>query len=179
MSKLVLRIAAAAVLLLALPPCATVAAAQTATAVPQLDLNRFMGTWYEVARYPIKPEKSCVADAMVLYALADKSTHFQVVDSCRTKDGSMNVRNANGKTSDKSGDGKLKVGSFFLFYKKYWVLAIGPDNDWALVGAPNHKTLWILSRTPVIKPENLALAESKAAAEGFPNAKLIPRTQPH
>jgi apolipoprotein D and lipocalin family protein len=56
---------------------------------------------------------------------------------------------------------------------------MGPDNDWALVGAPNRKTLWIFSRTPVIKPENLATAEDKAAQEGFPAARLIPHTQTH
>jgi apolipoprotein D and lipocalin family protein len=151
---------------------AQTAAAQSATAAPALDLNRYMGTWYEVARLPDKAERRCVGGAMVLNALADKPHRFQVVDSCRAKDGYTNVRNFNGKEADKSGGGKLKLSSFWPFSTKYWVLALGPTYDWALVGNPNHKSLWVLSRTATLPPEELTKIEALAAAQGFDTSKL-------
>jgi len=157
---------------------AGLAGGQTVAAVPALDLNRYTGTWYEVARYPNKAEKHCVSDAVMLYALADKAKKFQVVSSCATKDGYRNVRNGNGKRADKSEDGRLKVSYSWPFSSKYWVLAIDPEySEWALVGNPNRKTLWVLSRTGAMRPEVLAEVEAKASAEGFDAAKLVRVTQ--
>jgi apolipoprotein D and lipocalin family protein len=147
------------------------AAAASPTAVPTLDLNRYMGTWYEIARYPVNPEKHCLSDAAVLYSLGDKKNTFQVVTSCAIKDGNSDSWNAKGKI-DKNADGKLKISHYLILSKKYWVLAIAPDYSWALVGSPNHKSLWILSRTTTLKPEGLADLEAKATAAGFNIAKL-------
>ncbi len=74
---------------------------------------------------------------------------------------------------DKAGDGKLTVTHFWPFTQKRWVLALGPAYEWALVGSPNHKSLWILSRTPTLKPEVLADIKSRAAAQGFDPARMI------
>ncbi len=155
------------------------AAAQSVTPAPQLDLNRFVGVWYEEARLPNKPEKNCVRDAEVLYALADKPARLQIVNTCQIKDGSTNARNSTARRADKTQDGKLKVTTLFPFTKPYWVLAVGADYDWALVGSPNHKTLWVLSRTPVLPQDTLTQAEAKAAAQGFDTARLIPVAQRH
>ncbi len=78
-----------------------------------------------------------------------------------------------GKVADTLGDGKLKVSYLWPFSQKYWVLAVGPEYTWALVGNPNHKELWVLSRTETMNPEMLEEIKSKAAAEGFEGAKLI------
>ncbi len=149
------------------------ASGQQASAVPALDLNRFFGTWFEIARLPNRAEKKCVGDAFQMYASAYKPAHFQVVDSCTLKDRSKDVRNINGKRASKTGDGKLKLGSFFPFTSKLWVLAMAPDDSWALVGSPNHKSLWVLARTATISPGVLAEAESKASSEGFKTARLV------
>jgi apolipoprotein D and lipocalin family protein len=145
---------------------------QQVTAVAALDLNRFTGTWFEVARLPDKAEKKCVANAIVLYALADKKQRFQVVSSCQVKDGTKDVRNQNGKM-DKLGDGRLKVSTIWPFSTKQWVLAVDPANQWALVGSPNHKTLWVLSRSETLDPVVLTPVEAKAAAEGFNVGKMV------
>ena len=157
---------------------APLAAAQSVTALPQLDLNRFTGTWYEVARLPSKPEKHCIGTPLALYALGDKPGRLQVVNSCPIKDGSTSIRNASGKVANKSGDGKLKVSYTFPFSTKQWVLATGQDYDWALVGTPNHKNLWIFSRSATLKPEAMAEAQSKATAQGFNMARLITSNTP-
>lgn len=149
--------------------------AQTVSVVPKLDLDRLTGAWYEVARYPNKREKHCVDQPMVLIAGGNKLNQLQLVNTCKTKNGDTDVRNGKGKQQDKSGDGKLKVSylwPLWLFSTKYWVLALGPDYAWALVGSPNHKSLWVLSRTTSMRPEVLAEIEAKATAEGFDTAKL-------
>jgi apolipoprotein D and lipocalin family protein len=149
------------------------AEAQAVSPVPKLDLKRFSGAWYEMALYPNKKEKKCVSDGVVLYALGDKPGRLQVVTSCMLKGGATDVRNANGKLADKSGDGKLKVSYLWPFSTKYWVLATGPEYEWVVVGSPDHKLLWILSRTAVMKAETMDEAKAKAGAMGFDTAKLV------
>ena len=148
------------------------AVAQTVSAVPKLDLKQYMGVWYEIARFPVKSEKRCTGEGKVLYALGDRPGSFQMGTSCRLKNGTPDEWDANGKM-DKLGDGRLKLSRLELFSTKYWVLALGPAYDWALVGSPNHKTLWVLSRTVTLSPDVLTAIEAKASAEGFETGKLI------
>ncbi len=146
--------------------------AQTVTPVSKLDLNRFTGTWYEIARLPGKVEKNCASDVFSLVAIGDKTNQFQVVISCTVKKGYTEARNATIKPGDKIGDGKLKLTFLWPFTTKYWVLDNGPEYEWSLIGSPNHKELLVLSRTRSMKPELLAELEGKAAAEGFATGKL-------
>ncbi len=151
--------------------------AQTVTAVPKLDLATFTGKWYEIARFPNKREKKCVSDVFNLIAQGEKPTRLQFVSSCKNKGGFAEIRGAIIKAANKSGDGKLKLVSLWPFSTPFWVLALGPDNAWSLIGSPNHKQLWILAKTPTLDPQVLAEIEAKAAAQGFSPAKLI-MTQP-
>ena len=148
-------------------------AGQKVSAVAKLDMNRYMGNWYEVARLPNKAERDCVSDAIVLLAPGDKPNRYTEVDSCLRKDGTTNARNAKMKPMDKSGDGRLKVSYLWPFYKKRWVLAVGPEYDWALIGSPDHKTLWVFSRTAAAKPGAMAQIGAKAALNGFDVSKLM------
>ena len=152
--------------------------AQTVTAVPKLDLNRFMGTWYEIARLPNKTERRCVSDVAVLFALGESKRGFQIGTSCQLKDGTPDEYDSTGKM-DKAGDGRLKLGLLWPFTSHYWVLAVGPQYEWALVGSPNHKTLWILSRTPTLDAAVLTQLKANATAAGFKLEKLIVVPQKH
>lgn len=152
-------------------------AAQSATAVPKLDLNKLTGTWYQVAKLPIKSEKKCISDGTVLYALSDKARSFQAGTFCTIKGGDQNDINAAGQ-QDKAGSGKLRLRRLVIFHRPYWVLATGPNFEWALVGTPNHKSLWILSRNAEIAPELYTQLQALAAAQGFPVAKLVLVTHP-
>ncbi|WP_187290175.1 lipocalin family protein [Terriglobus saanensis] len=156
--------------LLALPSAIQ---SQTVTPVPKLDLYKFTGTWYEIARYPNKRQKHCTSDATILIAKGDKTDHIQIVSSCETKTPYADVKNGTGKAQDKSGDGKLKVSYMWPFTSKYWVLGYGENYSWLLIGSPNHKNLWILSKTPSLKPELLSEIQARATAEGFSLAKLV------
>ena len=150
---------------------------QTVSAVPSLDLPKFTGNWYEIARLPTKRDKSCDHDSVVLIALGDKKDSLQLVIACQTKKGFTQVRNVDGKPEDKTSDGKLKVTTIWPFTRKYWVLAVDPNYDWALVGSPNHKELWVLARALTMDAPLLATIEGKASAEGFDTGKLISTPQ--
>ena len=164
-----IRLLSLALLLAAAQP----STAQSVTPVPRLDLKQFSGTWYEIARYPLKREKTCIGDAFNLIAAGDKPNRLLLVASCKTRTTYPNVRNANLRSQDKSGDGKLKLSFTWPFSSKYWVLALGPDYQWSLIGSPNRKNLWIFSRSATLKPDILAEIESQAAAQGFSSAKLV------
>jgi apolipoprotein D and lipocalin family protein len=168
-----LRIAATSLLLLsALIAIAPRATAESASAVPKLDPNQILGTYYVVARYPIKREKQCLGKELVLYALGDKKRSIQIVTSCQMKADNSIGWNASGRLS-KAGDGKIKLAWIWPFTVKYWILDLAPDASWALAGSPNHKSLWILSRASTLSPEALAHIESTATTQGFNTAKLI------
>lgn len=149
------------------------ATGQTVHAVSTLDLTRYHGEWYKVAHLPIKSEKHCVGDTVILYAARYKPGQFQVVTTCKTKQGLSDVRDMNGRRADKGGDGKLKVTTIWPFSTQEWVLALGNNYEWALVGSPNHKLLWILSRTPALEPEVLAGIKATAAAQGYDTGRLV------
>ncbi len=150
--------------------------AQAVTPVPQLDLNKFLGQWYEIVRLPDKPQKKCAANAFRLYAASSKAGRFSEVRSCLVTPGDNNIDNADGR-QDKSGDGKLGVKHLVLFHQKRWILAIAPDYSWALMGDPKRKTLWVLARAQTLDAATLADIESKAAAQGFDVSKLVPVKQ--
>ena len=152
-------------------------AQSAATPVAKLDLKQFAGKWYELERLPAKSEKDCVADALVLYGLRDKAGHFSVVNGCRTKDETDDSRNFIGWMDGKAGDGKLKVRYTWPFTHPYWVLGIGPDYAWALVGSPNHKELKLLSRTPTLPAETLTTMRAQATGQGFDVSKLVVSSQ--
>lgn len=154
------------------------ARAQRATAVPRLDLDKLTGTWYEIAKLPIKSEKKCLSDGTVLYALSDKPNSFQTGTFCTIKHGDhANIGNS-GKQG-KAGDGQLKLRHLVILSRKYWVLATDPGFQWALVGTPDHKSLWILARTPTVPAALYTQLQTTAASQGFPVAKLVLVTHPH
>lgn len=146
--------------------------AQTVTALPSVDLNRFTGTWYEIARLPTKQEKKCIADVVDVLALGDKANQLQVVNSCKTNKGYTQIRNASAKALKNSGNAKLKVTYLWPFSEKHWVLALGENYEWALVGSPNHKMLRVLSRTRSMDKDSFAAIEQKANSQGYQTEKM-------
>jgi apolipoprotein D and lipocalin family protein len=147
-------------------------AAQSATAIPKLNPTQIIGTYYVIARLPIKRQKACLANELVLYALADKKRTVQIVTTCQVKNDNSDGWNSAGKFSQ-SGDGEIKLGWIWPFTSKYWILGLAPDATWVIAGTPNHKSLWILSGTPTLPADTLAQLKSTAAAQGYNTAKLV------
>jgi apolipoprotein D and lipocalin family protein len=140
------------------------------TSVPSVDLARYSGKWYEIAAFPMFFQRNCVADTTAEYAAADRGA-LSVHNRCRTASGSDE---ATGQATvvEGSGNSRLKLTFFWPFKSDYWVLGLDPEYRWAVVGNPNRKYLWLLSRTPQLPPQQLATALASAAAQGFDLSQL-------
>lgn len=131
------------------------------TTVRQLDLKRFMGRWYEIARYDHKFERG-MTNVTATYTLLDNG-RIEVVNE-GLKDG---------KLPDASEPGKLKVAFFLWFYVDYYVLDIAPDYSYALVGSSSDKYLWIMSRTKALPQSVLTGILDNLQRRGYDTTKLI------
>jgi len=115
--------------------------------VPYVDLGRYTGVWYEIARYPNNFQRGCVG-SRATYTLRDDG-NISVLNECYDKAFDGKLRFAKGKAwvVDKETNAKLKVSFFWLFAGDYWIIDLGKDYEYAVVGHPKRKYLWILSRT--------------------------------
>ena len=138
--------------------------------VPNVDLGRYIGKWYEIAAFPMFFQRQCTGDTTAEYALRPDGD-IAVVNRCRTEGG---FDEAVGKAWPVPGTGnaQLKVSFFWPFRSDYWVIGLDGDYRWAVVGNPNRKYLWVLSRTPQLPKDQLDLALQAAASQGFDLGQL-------
>jgi apolipoprotein D and lipocalin family protein len=136
---------------------------------PHVDLDRYLGTWYEIASIPQRFSKGCT-HTTATYSKRDDGD-IKVRNRC-LKDGEESSITGKAWVVDTQTNAKLKVRFFWPFSGDYWVLAIADDYGWALVGGPERKTLWVLSRTNTMPDELYAQIVEKAKALGFDVSKL-------
>lgn len=133
--------------------------------VPEVDLGRYAGKWYEIARYPRFFQRNCVGDVTAEYTpLPDDC--LAVVNRCRTEDG-VDEAKAKACTVRDTGNAQLEVSFFWPFRSDYWIIGLDPGYRWAVVGNPKRSVLWILSRTPQLPKEQLDQALRGAAEQGY------------
>lgn len=120
--------------------------------VPSVDLNRYMGEWHEIASFPQRFQKGCVA-SKATYILR-KDGDLNILNQCRDKTLEGKVRTAKGKAwvVDSKSQAKLRVRFFWPFSGAYWIIDLGANYEYAVVGHPDRNYLWILSRTPQMDP---------------------------
>jgi apolipoprotein D and lipocalin family protein len=140
--------------------------------VSRVDLNRYLGRWYEIARYPNSFERKCARDVTAEYSIKPDG-NIRVVNSCVTSSGSITRSVGTAKTVDRSTNAKLKVTFFWPFYGKYWIIDLGSDYDYAVVGEPSRKFLWILSRTPQMSNDLYLRITAQLASKGYDASKLM------
>ena len=141
--------------------------------VAHVDLNRYQGTWYEIARLPLYWENKCDSRVTATYTLRPNGK-MTVLNQCRKKDGTETASTGSAEVVSKDGsNSKLKVTFFWPFSGDYWILDLDPDYKWALVGTPNLKNLWILSRNPQLDKPILDKLIDQAHHLGFDTSKLI------
>lgn len=145
-------------------------------AVDSVDLKRYSGKWYEIARYPNRFQRSCQSDTTAEYTLR-KDGKVQVVNSCREKDGKTKTARGTAKVADKTTNAKLRVTFFWPFYGDYWVIGLSPDYRYAIVGEPKRKYLWILSRTPEMDEATYKGVLEQIRSAGYDSDKLIKTPQ--
>ena len=145
--------------------------------VPHVDLNRYVGQWYEIARLPNRFEKKCANSVTATYSLRTDGK-IEVVNRCRKLSGDYTTAKGKAKVVDKTTNAKLKVTFFWPFYGDYWILDLGKNYEYAVVGAPNRKYLWILSRSPQMDETVYRQLLAKMAARGFNTEQMIKTPHP-
>lgn len=139
--------------LVLLPSCVSMPQVPPLETVPYVDVERYMGTWYEIASYPTFFNRRCTATT-AQYTLRDDGT-VRVVNECRIGDPSGRVDRIEGtaRVVDTQTNAKLKVSFSFFAQGDYWIIALDENYQWAVVGDPGRQTLFVLSRTPTLPDE--------------------------
>lgn len=152
----------------------------TVRSVPDVDLERYAGLWYEVARLPNSFQRRCRGETTAEYEpLPNGET--RVVNRCRGADGQMIRVEGRARRAEKGGPAsrlEVRFAPAFLSFLPmvwgdYWVLDITRDYGAALVGTPDRKYLWLLSRTPELDDGTYGKLVSTAEAQGFDVKRLI------
>jgi len=144
-------------------------AADTRPPAP-VDLDRYAGTWYEIARIPMFFQRHCARDVTATYTRRDD--YVEVLNRCVTADGETIVAEGKAFVTDPPTNRRLEVGFFSIFgwmpFKgDYWILDVDPDYRWAIVGHPRRTYGWILSRTPELDPATRADIDQRLRAFGY------------
>ena len=147
---------------------------------PTVDLSRYAGQWYEIARLPNSFQEKCAGDVTAQYAPLGAG-RLKVVNRCRKPDGRMTEAEGVARLADKKGaNSRLKVRfapgflSFLpLVWGDYQIMELAPDYSYALVGEPGRKYLWILSRTPQMDEGTYRKLTEAAASQGFDVSRLV------
>lgn len=148
--------------------------------VPAVDLGRYSGVWYEIAKYPNRFQKSCVSEVSATYTLI-KDREISVVNKCRKANGEMKTARGKARLADKDGPtSKLEVRfapSWLSWLPQvwgdYWVIDLAPDYSYSVIGTPDRKYLWILSRTPEMDETTYRNILQKVETLDFEPGKLV------
>ena len=151
-------------------PC-VLFAETTLQVVSQIDINKYLGTWYEIARYPNGFQKNCER-SWVEYSLRDDG-NIQVINRCFKFDGNISKIKGKAWVYEKNTNAKLKVQFFWPFRSNYWIIDIGDQYEYAVVSEPKRKFLWILSRTKTLSEEQYNKILQNLIQQGFDPSKLI------
>ena len=148
------------------------------TSVETLDITRYAGQWHEIARLPMFFQRKCVGDVTAQYTLRDDGL-VGVRNSCRTEDGETETVDGVARR-DADHAGRLEVrfvpdwlSWLPLSWADYWVIALDPDYQCAIVGEPEREYLWILSRTPDMPKAQFDALKARVAAMGYELDPLI------
>jgi apolipoprotein D and lipocalin family protein len=146
--------------------------------VDHVDLERYLGTWYEIATIPKRFQKGCVG-VTATYSLRPDGK-IRVINRCRKETLDGKLRDIEGKAwvVDKTTNAKLKVQFFWPFSGDYWIIELDADYRWAVVGHPNRTYLWILSRTPHMAQALYDDLIDRIGNKGYDIARIKPTLQP-
>lgn len=174
-----------------LAACAwSLAQAQAASAPPpvtpiaSLDVPRYLGTWYEVAKFPNRFQSMCAANTRAEYRLLDAG-QIEVINRCQKANGDMAEAVGRARQVGDENSSRLKVRfapawlSFLpMVWGNYWVIDLDAGYQLAAVSEPSREYLWILSRTPKVDPAVYAALLDRLKAAGFDTGRLEASPQP-
>ena len=160
-------------LLIVLSACAAGMKQPPLQVVPHVDLNKYLGTWYEIARFPHRFQEGCVASRATYTLLEDGK--IGVLNQCYKGglDGELSSAKGKAWVVDPETGAKLKVSFFWPFTGDYWIIDLGENYEYAVVGHPSRTYLWILSRTPEMEEALYNRLLDKLQKQGYDTGKLI------
>lgn len=160
----------------------TASAADAPATVTSVDLGRYQGKWHEIARLPNRFQKQCAGFVTADYSLNADGT-IKVLNRCQKKDGSWDEATGKARLVDQVSKAKLEVSfvslfGFQLFWGAYWIIELDEAYQWVVVGHPQRKYGWILSRTPVLNDETMHIIKQRLRKDGYdPAAFLLTKQQ--
>ena len=147
--------------------------------VPQVDLDRYAGEWVEIARFPNRFQKKCAGDVRAIYTRRSDG-RIDVINRCRTADGTMTDARGVARVEDPGTRARLKVrfapaalSWLPMVWGDYWIIGLADNYSWATVGSPDREYLWILARNPAIGSADYEAAVEAARVNGFAIDRLV------
>lgn len=161
----------------------TGAAAAPVQPIAALDVPRYMGTWYEIAKYPNYFQRKCVGNTTANYVLQPDKT-VQVTNRCDTGPGAAISATAEGRQQGGATSPKLEVrfapawlSWLPMVWADYWVIDLDEQYQLAAVSEPKREYLWILSRTPTVEPQAYAALLARLEKQGYSLQQLVTTPQ--
>lgn len=151
---------------------------QAVKTIPSLDVSRYLGTWYEIAKFPNWFQKKCISNTKAVYT-AKPDGNLRVLNSCKTVGGETSEAEGLARQIGAKDSPKLEVRfapewlSFLpMVWGDYWVIDLDPQYQLAVVSDPSREYLWVLSRTPQLDPKVYADLLQRLQQQHFDIQKL-------
>ncbi|MCG2585067.1 lipocalin family protein [Massilia sp. TS11] len=153
-------------------------AAEPLATIPSLEVPRYLGNWYEIAKYPNRFQRQCASDTVATYAQRSDGT-LDVTNRCRRSDGS--VDEAHGQARQRGGPGSPRLQVRFapawlsfvpMVWGDYWVIDLDPDYQLVAVSEPKREYLWVLARQPQVAPDKWEALMARLVKQGLDPARL-------
>ena len=151
--------------------------------VASVNIERYAGKWFEIARFPNRFQTVCAGNVTAEYQLRTDGG-IDVINRCQKMDRTFEQAIGFGRVVDTVSNAKLKVrfapdwlSWVPAVWGNYWVLALAPDYSWALVGDPKRQYLWVLARTPALQQAQYQKVLEHAAKQGFDVSRLVETQQ--
>ena len=166
-----------AVLLALLLVAAESIAAEPPRPVQLVDLNRYMGLWYEIAAIPNFFQRHCARDTRAEYALREDGL-VGVINRCVRASGEVDQAEGVARVADPATNAELEVSfvsllGFRLFWGDYWVIGLGKDYEYALIGTPTRRWGWILARDPHPPEAQIQAWMAELKVQGYDPADFV------
>jgi len=140
--------------------------------VDAVDLERYAGQWFEIARYPNRFQRNCSCDVTATYTVLPKG-RIGVVNTCRNAKGGLERIRGTATVADRKTNARLRVSFFWPLAGDYWILELGREYEFAVVSDPRLSYLWVLGRTPQMDEAVYQRIVSKLESRGIDTAKLV------
>lgn len=148
------------------------------TTVSTVNIERYAGRWYEIAKYPNRFQKSCISDTTADYVLKSNG-RIEVTNRCLKKNGKINRAVGEAKIVDKTTNAKLKLRfapgflSFLGFvWGDYWIIELAEDYSYAVIAEPGRDYFWILARKPEMDDKTYQAILTRAETMGFKPSRV-------